>query len=139
MSTETADMQPTKQSKDSYGVNGNLTRAHGWGKGISGNPAGRPKQEPLLTPELRKQLGSVCQTDPQKRIWCVVLIERLMEHAAKGNPAAIKELWERMEGKVKENVQVDVNVLVGKMSDDELEAAVRGAINITPEPGRLES
>jgi hypothetical protein len=96
-------------------------------KGVSGNPAGRPKNEPLLSPELRRQLGKPCPSDPQGRVWLVVLAERILELVAKGNPAAIKELFERTEGKVRENIQLDIQLnAVKNMTDAELEEIIAG-------------
>jgi hypothetical protein len=96
-----------------------------WQKGQSGNPAGRPKNEPLLSPEIRRQLRDVCPHDLQGRTWLVVLAERLLVLACKGNPAAIKELLERIDGKVTENLQLDLQLnAVKSMTDAELEAII---------------
>jgi hypothetical protein len=99
-----------------------------WGKGQSGNPAGRPKNEPLLSPALRRQLHEVCLADPQRRTWLEVLAERLLELACKGNPAAIKELLERIDGKITANLQLDIRLdAVKNMTDAELESVITGS------------
>lgn len=120
------------------GNNGNLLRGNpNWVKGQSANPLGRPKGEPQLTPELRRQLNQICHIDPQKRTWREVLVERTMIAACKGNPAAVKEVWERLDGKVKEQIQVDINLAkIRMMTDEELEREVANAtvIDVTPEP-----
>jgi hypothetical protein len=96
-----------------------------WIKGVSRNPAGRPKNEPLWSPELRRHLREVCPADPQRRMWLEVLAERLLELACKGNPAAIKELLERIDGKVPANLQLDIQLTaVQNMTDAELEAII---------------
>ena len=99
-----------------------------WVKGQSGNPAGRPKNEPLLSPEIRRKLRELCPNDPQGRIWLSVVAERLLELACKGNPAAIKEVFERIDGKVTENRQLDLQLsAVKRMTDAELEALIAGS------------
>ena len=111
------------------GYRGGSILAHGrWSKGVSGNPAGRPKGEPLLTPELKRQLRDPCPMDPLRRPWLVVIIERTMQLALKGNPAALKEVWERIDGRVKENLRLDIQLqAIRSMSDVELERVIAGA------------
>jgi len=100
-----------------------------WVKGVSGNPAGRPKNEPLLSPELRRQLHEVCPADPEGRTWLEFLAERLLQLASKGNPTAIKELFERIEGKVTEKVQFDIQLAaIQQMTDAELDDMIVQAI-----------
>ncbi len=92
-----------------------------WVKGVSGNPLGRPKNEPLLSPEIRRQLRERCPMDPQGRTWLVVLAERLLVLACKGNAAAIKEVLERIDGKVTENLQLDLQLsAIERLSDAQL-------------------
>ncbi len=58
----------------------------------------------------------------------MVLIEILMEHAGTGNPAAIKEISNVSTGRVRDNVQLDIQLMaIRKMTDQELETVVAGA------------
>jgi hypothetical protein len=123
------DSSPPQPIRIGNGPNGRLRVGNPhWGKGVSGNPAGRPKNEPLLSPEMRRQLKNVCPFDAAKRTWLEVIVEKTMHLAAyKGNPAAIKEVWERIDGKVKENIQLDIQLQqIRAMTDDELEAIIAG-------------
>ena len=69
-----------------------------WVKGQSGNPHGRPK----------KQFSEVLQRaivqDDGKRLRMV--IEKLLDKAAEGEPWAVKELADRLEGKPAQSVQL---------------------------------
>jgi len=60
----------------------------------------------------RTQLNQICaEVDAKGRTWLVYLGEKLLKLVAKGNPAAIKELFERIDGGVSENVHLDVHSL----------------------------
>ena len=74
-------------------------------KGVSGNPGGRVKNPLNITVELRKQLDQVCPSDPQKRKWVVVLVERALQLAVNGKAGAMQEVWNRCDGKVKEEIE----------------------------------
>jgi hypothetical protein len=124
---------PEKASSGSEIPDGMIRGAHSgwmmpprpWPKGVSGNPAGRPKGQPMITPRIKRKLGEVCDSDPQKRIWAEVVVERLLQLVCKGNPQAIREVLERLEGKVRHEVQIDVSLdRIRQMSDDELEQAI---------------
>src|SRR5574340_1696695 len=65
--------------------------------GQSGNPGGRPKKKPL-TEELEKILHSTGR-DPQKRTYARRLMESAVKRAIKKSDFALKEVWERTEGK----------------------------------------
>jgi hypothetical protein len=107
---------------------GSIVARGRWKPGQSGNPSGKPKGEPTLTPRLRRQLNEICPTDKLKRPWVEVLPEQLMTHAMNGNASAIRELWERIDGKVQTNVEVGVDLSrIRVMTDDELEAIVKNA------------
>lgn len=66
-----------------------------WKKGQSGNLKGRPKKGETLTDLLREKL-------PKE-----AFIEKEINLAMQGDPAARKQIWERLDGKVKEQVQID--------------------------------
>jgi hypothetical protein len=108
--------------------NGTLT-PRPWKKGQSGNPSGRRLGALSLTPELKLKLGQICPTDKKKRIWREVVVENLLKQATKGNGNALKEIFERIEGKVPRNVALDVASQVSSMSDAELECMVRRMID----------
>jgi hypothetical protein len=92
-----------------------------WKKGISGNPRGRPKKEDCLTDELRQLSAEICAADPKRRTWGKLLAYATMQLAVKGHPVALRETWERLEGKVPQPEQhsfasdgpVEINVVYG--------------------------
>ncbi len=98
-------------------------------KGQSGNPKGRPKKELCLTEALREELQNVSPADAsgQNRTWMQLIVEATMRLAIKGNSAALKEVWERVDGKVKDNVNVEGGIKVIRLpapiEDDEEWAA----------------
>jgi len=119
-----------QSSNKGNGRCGQLLRGNpAWQKGVSGNPLGRPKNEPLLSPEIRRKLREVCPTDPQGRPWLEVLVESLLQQAAIGNPAAIREILERIDGKVAERVQLDIQLAaIKQMTDAELDEMIAWAL-----------
>jgi hypothetical protein len=70
-----------------------------WKPGQSGNPSGRPKGSGLLG-TLRKTIEKTCPADKKKRTWKELVVMATIQHAIKGNPAALREVWERLEGKL---------------------------------------
>ena len=70
-------------------------------KGKSGNPSGRPKSNlgKLLSEYLQRVEGG-------KRLEQKI-VEKVCELAKKGDKDIIKFIWERLEGKVKEQVNID--------------------------------
>jgi uncharacterized protein DUF5681 len=71
-----------------------------WKKGISGNPRGRPKKEDCLTSLLRAEIQKACPADREKRTWKELVVRATLQLAMKGNATALKEVWERLDGKV---------------------------------------
>ena len=65
----------------------------------SGNPKGRPRKENCITSLVKERLDELVPNDKQKRTWAQVIADALMVGAMK-NPALMKELLDRMEGKV---------------------------------------
>jgi hypothetical protein len=71
-----------------------------WKKGTSGNPRGRPKKQDCLTNLLREEIQKTCPADREKRTWKELVVRATLQLAMKGNATALKEVWERMDGKV---------------------------------------
>src|ERR1035437_10350153 len=72
---------------------------HRWKKGTSGNPRGRPKKEDCLTNLLREEIQKICPADREKRTWKELVVRATLQLAMKGNATALKEVWERLDGK----------------------------------------
>ena len=81
-----------------------------WKPGQSGNPKGRPKKEKLLEPLIRELLESKRRGDKEGRQWKMIVAEELLRQFTKGNPAAIKEVLNRIDGPVKQSVEIDAEV-----------------------------
>lgn len=81
--------------------------------GQSGNPAGRPKGSKNLSTNLREMLEVEIDTlDPVKKIQVKkkigdVLNLKLIQSALQGNLSALKEIYDRIEGKAKEHVEIE--------------------------------
>ena len=73
-------------------------------KGQSGNPNGRPKVRPQLTPALRSILGKKAPDGVMTNRRAIA--EKLVEIALDGDIQAIKLIFERVDGKVPEPVEV---------------------------------
>ncbi|MGD0309422.1 MAG: DUF5681 domain-containing protein [Acidobacteriota bacterium] len=131
----TGPAETPQQPEIRPGHHGSSILANGrWTRGVSGNPAGRPKNEPLLFPRIRKRLGEVCPYDKQGRLWIDVLLDSILRLVMLGNAAAIREVCERIDGKVKDEVEMDVSVNLRRvqfMTDAELEEQARKVIDIT--------
>jgi len=81
-------------------------------KGVSGNPGGRPKNGPDITAMLRAEGSKNIPDVPELNVvlvkmglkpgctWAEMVVRSLFINAAKGNGTAIKEIWDRMAGKV---------------------------------------
>jgi Family of unknown function (DUF5681) len=113
-------------------------RPHLFKPGQSGNPGGRPKKKPL-TEELEKILQSTGR-DPQKRTYAKRLMESAVKRAIKKDTLALREIWERAEGKVPQAltgaeggpVQFEVSVIYGSVrngpeAEDLLDADAQNA------------
>jgi hypothetical protein len=72
--------------------------------GQSANPRGRSPNESSLTALLRQELANTCPADQKGRTWKELIVEAMMRLAIKGNSTAINTMFERIEGKVKDEV-----------------------------------
>lgn len=99
------------------------------GKFIEGHKGqgGRKKNSVSINDELRKLLAT---KDPKsKKSYIEVLARKIFNEALKDNDRVLIELWQQMEGRAKQQVEVDANVRTrgemiiidasGKVEDDE--------------------
>lgn len=100
------------QNKVKMGQRGNPN----WAKGISGNPGGRPKHT-VLTDALRRAVKQPCEDDedlplPRGKAKVADRIARQMcNAAANGDVNAARLIWDRLEGKPRQ--ETDINVVHG--------------------------
>ena len=94
-----------------------------WKKGVSGNPRGRPKKQNSLTNLLRDEIEKICPADREKRTWIQLVVLATLQLAMKGNAVALKEVWDRLDGKVLQRVGgadgKDVRIKVVYDNDDD--------------------
>jgi len=76
-----------------------------WKKGVSGNPRGRPTKQDSLTSLLRDEIERICPADREKRTWKELVVRATLQLAMKGNPAALREVWDRLDGKLKQSLE----------------------------------
>ncbi len=95
--------KPTDKQRKNSGKKSNLKS---WKKGQSGNPKGRPKKADCLTSLLKEEIQKISPTDVEKRTWLELIVLATMQLAIKGNAAALREVWDRMDGKVKDEVEM---------------------------------
>src|SRR5262249_49647121 len=69
-------------------------------KGKSGNPKGRPRNASSLTVLLREKITQICEYDKQERTWQEMIVLATLRLAIEGNSSALREVWERLGGKV---------------------------------------
>jgi hypothetical protein len=98
-------------------------RSHRWKKGQSGNPGGRPKSR-LVSEALRAQLAEVKPDDPQGRNYAQLIAANLITIASEveGSEAvhAAGLIADRIEGKVKQEVEIGLAAEIRNKSDSEL-------------------
>ncbi len=85
-----------------------------WKKGTSGNPRGRPKKQDCLTRLLREEIQKICPADREKRTWKLLIVRATLQLAMKGNATALKEVWERLDGKVLQTEKLQLGGVGGK-------------------------
>jgi hypothetical protein len=70
-----------------------------WTKGVSGNPSGRVKSN--LSSLLAKYVQKKAAGTHEK--WESILVRRVVALAAQGDMDAMRFIWERMEGRIKDS------------------------------------
>lgn len=95
-----------------------------WKPGQSGNPKGRPRKEICLTSLVKAKLEEVCPKDPQKRTWGEVLILSWLQNFMKGHPTAMTQMLDRVDGKLKESIDVSGGLDVTSLTPKERAARI---------------
>ena len=80
-----------------------------WKTGVSGNPRGRPKKRDSLTSLLKEEIAKICPADREKRTWKELIVRATLQLAMKGNATALKEVWERLDGKILHTERVQLS------------------------------
>ncbi len=85
-----------------------IGKATRWKKGESGNPAGRPALGQCITDQIRKELDKQAVTGKSNiELIAKAIIELAKNPDKRGFVPAIKELLDRIEGRVPEKHQIE--------------------------------
>lgn len=106
----------------------NLKRGRKWKRGESGNPKGRPSKGTCITSLIREMLDEPVEgrfllpADKNKGLtWRQVVARAILTGASVGNPALVKELLERLEGRVTQPIEGGIEITDARnLSDEEL-------------------
>jgi len=98
---------------------------HAWKPGQSGNPAGRPKAR-LLSEHLRDRLKEQFPGRSEATYGRMVA-EALVDRAINGDVMAIREVFDRTEGKPKQTIDVNVEERKREMVEDAIVAMIEEA------------
>jgi hypothetical protein len=84
-------------------------------KGESGNPNGRPKKELCFTEELKRKLSQITKHDKdlpveEQRTRLQAICDKILEQAEGGDHYAHNLIFERIEGKVKEQLELSGSI-----------------------------
>ena len=71
-----------------------------WKKGQSGNPNGRPRKDNNIGDLLEELMNAVCPADSENRTYAHQLVRSLVHQGLIGNLGAIKEIFNRLAGRV---------------------------------------
>lgn len=98
------------KSPDKQPNNKNLNRGR-WRKGQSGNPKGRPRKDVSVTSLIKELLDKPAEyiapgATPGDKTWRQMIAKAILLGASKGNPQLVKELLDRLEGKVASPVEL---------------------------------
>jgi len=79
-------------------------------KGQSGNPKGRPPKHECLTSLLKEELEKISSTDKEGRTWKELIVLATLKLAMQGNATALREVWDRVDGKVRQDIGINADV-----------------------------
>ncbi len=94
-------MSDTEKSSNSMVALEKARKPYLFQPGQSGNPLGRPKSRQCLTSAMRAMMDEVTETSEGKKFTYAELVARAtVKLALQGNSTALKEVWDRMDGKI---------------------------------------
>jgi hypothetical protein len=102
----------------------------------SGNPKDRPPKKECLTSLLKEELEQINPADREGRSWKELVVAATLRLAINGNVVALREVWDRVDGKVRQDVGLKTNVsdnLVRRLEEARARAAFWDAPSGTSE------
>lgn len=117
-------MELDKNSTEKAPGNGNLKPP--WEKGVSGNPKGSDRGKRLNT--ILKELldvnsGEIDPITQKKLTRNQAMALKIISKASKGDVKAAREIWDRLEGKAKQPIELDEKPKIlqsWKLGDEEI-------------------
>jgi len=95
------------------------TKKQWWKKGKSANPKGRPRKEVCITSLVKQYLGEIADTRTGKT-HAALVAEALVAGMIDQNPIAIKEMLARIDGAVKQRIELEgsssVEISIGELA-----------------------
>jgi hypothetical protein len=91
--------------------------------GHSGNPNGRPKRK-TLTELLCIELDHQCPGDKLGRTWAEVIVAATLTQGVRGKTEALKEVWNRSDGRVATEVELSGGVDLNGNARESLAAKI---------------
>jgi hypothetical protein len=86
------------------------TKLKKWKPGQSGNPKGRPPKLVSITSYLKKDLATI--DEKTGKTYAEIVAQKLIDLALGGDLEAIKEILNRIDGKVLDKHEIDANIPV---------------------------
>lgn len=100
-----------KQGKNREKIGRNCPPKHAqWKQGQSGNLNGRPPKHECFTSLLKEEIEKVDPEDKEGRTWKEIIVIATLKLAIKGNATALKEVWDRVDGKQTQSVNMNGTV-----------------------------
>jgi hypothetical protein len=126
-----ADKPVEKQKKK----RGNLANLRMFQKGQSGNPKGRPRKDVCLTSLVKEELEKIAKNpdgSPMKdangkvvkMTYYDLLARAIVRGAIKGKTVALKELWDRIDGRVPLPISNPDGSPVTHFSDEQIDKMI---------------
>ena len=98
-----------KQPSDQQHSRSHHLIANQWKPGQSGNPSGKPKGLPSISHLLQLYAGQITDKrgpDGKPMTWAARIALATLKLAEKGHPQALREVYERIDGKVAEKIDI---------------------------------
>lgn len=122
----------TNKSGNRRGLNpnslANLRKGRPFKPGQSGNPKGRTPKAACITSLIREMLDQP-MTKGKPETWRQAIAKSILIGAVTGNSALVKELMERLEGRVTQPIEGGIEITDARsLSEEELDRRIRAEL-----------
>lgn len=131
--SELSTAKQTNKSGNRRGLNplslANLQKGRKFKKGESGNPKGRTPKAACITSLIRDMLDQPVK-EGEKLTWRESIARAILSGASTGNPALVKELLERLEGRVTQPIEGGIEITDARsLSEEELDQLIQAELS----------